>query len=438
MSAPVTVEQLLTLVRRSGVVDHARLDVYQREDAAALPGGPQAAADLLVRDGVLTGFQAKQLVKGRWRGFTLGKYRILENIGSGGMAVVYLCEHLGLRRRVAVKMLPPTLAQDPWFVERFYREGRALAALDHPHIVRAYDLERVEGFHLLAMEYVDGASLQEVVSGHGPLAVLRAAHYVRQAALGLQHIHEAGMVHRDVKPANLVLSRQGVVKILDMGLAAFFREGTDETLPRAGGKKIIVGTDDYLAPEQIVDSSDVDTRADVYALGATFYFLLTGQPPFPEEAMGCRKWIGHLTRSPRPLRDLRPEVPEELAAVIAKMLAKNPWERYQTPAEVAEALAAWTQEPISPPPVEEMPQLCPATQPSDPLAPEPLPPLRQAATANGEAKDAHVPVHTAANGEAKDAHVPVHTLDRPRFRIRATGQDLVGQVGKLDRSGWKA
>jgi serine/threonine protein kinase len=275
------------------------------------------------------------------------------------MGSVYLCEHKLMRRRVAVKVLPTAKAEDPASLERFYREARAVAALDHPNIVRAYDIDQDEKLHFLVMEYVDGASLQEIVKKTGrPLDVARAAHYMRQAALGLQHAHEtAGLVHRDIKPGNILVDRTGGVKILDMGLARFFHDEED-ILTRKYDENIL-GTADYLAPEQALDSHTVDIRADIYSLGATFYFCLTGRPPFNEGTV-AQKLIWHQTRRPRPIRQIRPEVPEGLAVLIDKMMAKDPAQRPQIPLAIAEALAPWTATPIGPPPGEEMPQMSPA------------------------------------------------------------------------------
>ncbi len=212
------------------------------------------------------------------------------------------------------------------------------------------------------MEYVEGSSLSDIVTKYGPMAIERVPHYIRQAALGLQHAHEAGLVHRDIKPGNLLLDRRGVVKILDMGLAHFFSRLPAEVFPSADNAKRVVGTDDFLAPEQIVDSDEVDIRADIYSLGGTAYFLLTGKAPFHDVDLDNHKLIGHLTRRPKALRLLRPEAPEALVAIIERMMAKNPWERYQTPAEAAQALAPWTETPIPPPPESEMPGLSLAAQ----------------------------------------------------------------------------
>jgi serine/threonine protein kinase len=356
MPSPTTNEEFLDLVRKSGVVDDKRLSAHLERLRAAgpLPPEPIKLAMQLVRDGVLTHFQAEQFLQGKWRRFTIGKYKVLERLGAGGMGSVYLCEHMLMRRRVAVKVLPASKAEDTASLERFYREARAVAALDHPNIVRAYDIDQDDKLHFLVMEHVDGSSFQEIVKRTGPMDVLRAAHYVRQAALGLQHAHEtAGLVHRDIKPGNILVDRNGIVKVLDMGLARFFHDEADD-LTRKHDENVL-GTADYLAPEQALDSHGVDIRADIYSLGATFYFCLTGRTPFAEGTV-AQKLIWHQTRQPKPIRSIRPEVPEGIAAVIERMMAKAPEGRYPTPQAVADTLVAWTQTPIPPPPESEMPQ----------------------------------------------------------------------------------
>ncbi len=360
MPAPATTDEFLDLVRKSGVLDDKKLSTYvdKLRTSDGFPDQPNALSDRMVRDGVLTAFQAEQFMLGKWRRFSIGKYKVLERLGSGGMGSVYLCEHKLMRRRVAVKVLPTAKAEDPSSLERFYREARAVAALDHPNIVRAYDIDQDEKLHFIVMEYVDGASLQEVIKKTGPMNVLRAAHYIRQAALGLQHAHEAaGLVHRDIKPGNVLIDRNGFVKILDMGLARFFHDEEDMLTKKYDEN--VLGTADYLAPEQALDSHAVDIRADIYSLGATFYFCLTGRTPFTEGSV-AQKLIWHQTRQPKPIRSLRPEVPEDLVRVVEKMMAKDPAHRYQTPLEVAQALEPFTQSEIGPPPEDEMPQLSPA------------------------------------------------------------------------------
>ncbi|HZY84319.1 MAG TPA: spherulation-specific family 4 protein [Gemmataceae bacterium] len=355
MSAPSTLDQFLDLAGKSGLLDPQGLRTYLQRlrGGGGAPAAPRALADALVRDGLLTRFQVEQLLLGKWRNFVLsGKYKVLGPLGAGGMGAVFLCEHKVMRRRVAVKVLPASRADDPAHVERFHRESRAVARLRHPNIVTAHDVDRDANVHFLVLEYVDGNTFHRIVKARGPMAPLRAAHYVRQAALGLQHAHEAGLVHRDVKPSNLLLDRTGTVKVLDLGLARFFHDEPDDLSRRHADSP--VGTMDYMAPEQALDSHAVDIRADIYGLGATFYYLLAGHGPF-QEGTTAQKLLWHQVRPPRPVREVRPEVPEGVAAVIERMMAKAPEDRYQTPAEVAEALAPWTQMPIPPPPPEEMP-----------------------------------------------------------------------------------
>jgi serine/threonine protein kinase len=359
MPAPASVPELIDLVRKSGVADEAKLRAYLDRQAkqGGAPTDPVKFAQVLVRDGLITFFQAEQLLQGKWKRFTIGKYKVLEKLGAGGMAQVFLCEHKLMRRRVAVKVLPIPKAEDKSSLDRFYREARLVAAVDHPNIVRAYDIDQDENLHFLVMEYVDGINLQDLIKKFGPLDVTRACHYVYGSAVGLQHAHEMGLVHRDIKPGNILIDRSGVVKLLDLGLARFFHD-EDDNLTRMNDENVL-GTADYLAPEQALDSHTVDIRADLYSLGATFYFLLTGSAPFPEGSV-AQKLIWHQSREPRPVQSLRPEVPDGVAEVLLKMMAKDPAKRYQTPAEVMEALGPWVTTPIPPPAEKEMPQLSPA------------------------------------------------------------------------------
>jgi serine/threonine protein kinase len=353
LAAPTTSDEFLDGVRKSGMVPEPLLASCLKQ--CQQTDDPKAVAEALVQRGLLTQFQSQQLLMGKSRGFNIGKYKILERIGAGGMALVYLCEDPDKQSRVAVKVLPNSHAQDEEYLKRFQREARAFAGLEHPNIVQTFDIDHDGKLNFIVMEYVEGTGLYDIVQNHGPMDPLRAAHYIRQGALGLQRAHEANMVHRDIKPGNLIVDRSGTVKVLDMGLARIFSE-SEEVLTRG-----ILGTPDYFAPEQSKDSHNVDIRADIYSLGCTFYYLLTGAPPFPEGSL-AQKLIWHQTRPPKPIRALRPEVPEGLAAVINKMLAKDPAQRYQTPAELAEALTPWTQTPIPPPSEAEMPRLSLAAQ----------------------------------------------------------------------------
>jgi serine/threonine protein kinase len=337
MPAPRTIDQFLDAVKKSGVLDEKRLEARIDEWSAAgtLPGNPTEMANLLVGDELLTRWQADQFLQGKSRGFIIGNYKIVDRLGSGGMSCVYLCEHFAMSRRVAVKVLPKSMADDSVLLKRFYREARATAALDHPNVIHAYDIDQTDQFHFMVMEYIEGTSLEEIVEKEGPLEIRRAAQYVRQAARGLQYIHETGLVHRDIKPGNLLVEKDSnTIKILDMGLARFFND-TEDVLTKG-----VLGTVDYFAPEQTLDSHNVDIRADIYSLGGTFSFLLTGSPPF-EGGTVIQKIVGHRKLDPKPIRSVRPEVPEELVAVISKMMAKSLDQRYQIPNEVVDALAPW-------------------------------------------------------------------------------------------------
>ena len=354
MPAPATASEFLDLVRRSELVP----DEKWRDDFAPSGASVDTVAQAMIAAGAITRFQAKQLKAGRYKRFEIaGKYRLLELLGVGGMGAVYLCEHKFMKRLVALKVLPVEKLSDPTALMRFYREARAVAALDHPNIVRAYDIDVAEKMHFLVMEYVDGASVQDLVARHGPLDPWRAANYVAQAAHGLHHAHRLGMVHRDIKPGNLLVERTGFVKILDMGLARFFDQTQDNVTERFDNN-CILGTADYLAPEQAT-SSVVDIRADIYALGGTFYFMLSGQTPFPDGTI-AHKLLCHQTQEPKPVSEYRHDVPRELLALLDKMMRKDPAERFQTPEELYEVVSALVAPTPNAPPDSEMPNLCPA------------------------------------------------------------------------------
>ena len=371
MPAPTNPADFLEMVRKSGLVPEDRLSsaVLQMRSPQA---GIDQLASALVQAGLLTRFQVKQVKQGRYKRFTLAeKYRLLELLGVGGMGAVYLCEHAFMHRLVAVKVLPvDKIAADPTALQRFYREARAVAALDHPNIVRAYDIDKYEGLHFFVMEYVDGTSLQEIVARYAlqnqTFDPSRAAHYIAQAAAGLQHAADLGLIHRDIKPGNLLLDRNGTVKVLDMGLARFFDHRHDG-LTQKFDDNTILGTADYLSPEQAINDV-VDIRADIYGLGGTLYFMLTGVSPFPDGSI-AQKLLAHQTQEPKSVREFRQDVPAELLAVLHKMMRKNPDARYQTPDEIVAALAPWTEQPIGPPPDREMPDLCPAVAVLNGVAP---------------------------------------------------------------------
>ena len=266
------------------------------------------------------------------------KYLILRELGRGGMGVVYQARQTMMNRQVVIKVISKALLDHPDAVERFRREVHAAAQLSHPNIVTAHDAEEVCDLHMLVMEFVPGRSLAQVLEKKGPLAVAHACHFARQAALGLQHAFEQGMVHRDIKPQNLMLTPKGQVKILDFGLAKIASErGAAKGLTSTGA---YMGTPDYSAPEQASDARAADIRADLYSLGCTLYCLLAGRPPFQEDT-AVLTILAHMQKEATPLSETREDVPAELWAVVARLLAQDPARRYQTPMEVVKALSAF-------------------------------------------------------------------------------------------------
>ena len=343
VATPATSVELLVLFRKSGLYDEKPFREHFPYDDE-LPPDARECATALIRAGFLTNFQAKQLLAGRHRGFTLGTYRILEPIGQGGMGVVFLGEHTTLKRRVAIKVLPAEKAKDKLSLERFYREARAAAALSHPNIVGLYDVSQGGGVHFLAMEYVEGTDLQALMAKTGPLHYAQAASYVAQAAAGLQHAHGKGIVHRDIKPANLILAKDGVIKLLDLGLARSLANEADALTGRLGDGEV-AGTADYIAPEQALGQPS-DARADIYSLGATLYALVAGHPPFTGST--TQKLMQHQLKEPPSLtKKLAGRVPPALAEVVVKMMAKRPADRYQTPEDVIDALGPWLPAPTT-------------------------------------------------------------------------------------------
>jgi serine/threonine protein kinase len=297
--------------------------------------------NLLIQKKLLTRWQAGQILAGR-TALTLGKYRLLERLGKGGMGSVYLAEHRQMKRRAAIKTLPVDAHQDAAAESQLLAEAQAIAMLDHRNIVHAFDLEVEGDLHFLVMEYVEGEDLQQLVEREGPLPFDRAADYIAQAAEGLAHAHGRGLVHRDIKPANLLLERQGLIKISDFGLAHAGSQTAPASRP-ASQVNTALGTVDFLSPEQALDQDSVDQRSDIYSLGCTFYFLLTGLPPFPEGSL-AERLVKHQTEEPRSILKLRPDAPHELVKACRKMMAKKPEQRFASAKEVATLLRAWRPE----------------------------------------------------------------------------------------------
>ncbi len=351
------------------------------EALAQLPESPNslALAHFFVEKKWLTRFQAERLLAGRNTGFLLGHYRILDRLGRGGMGHVFKAEHRSLKRVVALKVLAPHLLDSERARVLFLREVRAFAQLVHPNVVAAFDANEENGHYYLVLEYVDGPNLDQLVRKQGPLSVGLACDYIRQTANGLQAAHALGMVHRDIKPSNLLVQRRGLdedapglIKISDFGLARLGGAGELEASPvgEAGGtiltkQNTVMGTPDFLSPEQTRDLHRADIRSDLYSLGCTFYFLLTGRPPFPGGS-AVEKLIRHSAERPDRIDGFRDDVPDLVAAIVERLMNKSPEDRYQSPRELAEALQPFAVGGPTPwQPSPSNPDLVAAAPPSD-------------------------------------------------------------------------
>ncbi len=339
--AELAVDSFLDYVERSSLVDASalqkELDALREQHGGKLPETDVVSARL-IDAGLLTNWQTDKLRLGKTRGYFLGKYKLLRHIGSGGMSSVYLAEHTLMHRQRAIKVLPKEKVNDSSYLDRFHREAQATATLDHPNIVRAYDLDNDGDTHYIVMEYIEGKDLNTIVKQEGPLPLELACNYIAQSAEGLLHAHAANLIHRDVKPANLLVDPKGVVKILDLGLALF--SDSEEASLTVAHNENVLGTADYLAPEQAVNSHKVDYRVDIYGLGCSLYFLLSGHPPFPDGSL-AQRIAKHQTQMPEDIRKERPECPRDLADICVKMMQKRPEKRYASMREVADALIGW-------------------------------------------------------------------------------------------------
>jgi serine/threonine protein kinase len=326
-------------LEESGVLDAETLRDFLPPKAQ--PKDSHELARELIRHKKLTRFQAEEAYRGKAQSLVLGNYILLDKIGAGGMGQVFRARHRLLDRVVAVKLLPSGMMQDKSVIERFEREVRAAGKLNHPNIVRAENADQANGVHFLVMEYVDGGDLSKRVKKNGPLALPLALDCVLQAARGLAYAHGVGVVHRDIKPANLLLDTKGVVKILDMGLARMTGEGGVSSNPELTSTGTIMGTAQYMAPEQALDTRAADHRADVYSLGCTLYFLVAGRAMYQGESV-MRTIFAHREQPIPPIRDVRPEASLEFDAIFHRMVAKDVESRYQTMAELIADLETCT------------------------------------------------------------------------------------------------
>lgn len=338
----MNVKQFLEHVRRSQLVSEAALKKalarYLADHDDQLPNDVHIVAGHLIDQGLITQWQTSKLLDGKYRGFFLGKYRLLRHLGSGGMSSVYLAEHTILQRLRAIKVLPKKRVHDSSYLDRFLLEARAIARLDHRNIVRAYDIDNDGETYYIVMEYVEGEDLQSFVRRDGRMSLEFAASCVLQAAQGLGHAHEEGLIHRDVKPANLLVNKDGIVKVLDLGLA-LIQEDQRTSLTIEHNENVL-GTADYLAPEQAVSSHNVDPRVDIYSLGCTLYYLLVGHPPFHKGSL-AQRIAQHQTQPATPLNSLRPDCPLPLNSICMRMLEKQRHDRYDSMNDVRLDLRSW-------------------------------------------------------------------------------------------------
>lgn len=336
----ITVKKFLQSLADSGLLSEQELSSF----CQSLPAGErgpsaESIAKLLIKRGKINQYQAKRIAAGKTAGLVLGENAIVAKIGEGGMGEVFLAEHRRMKRPVVIKVLPQDATKSDYALKRFQREVEAAAKLSHPNVVTAFDAGEENGIHYLVMEFVDGRDLASVVNEQGPLSISSAVDCILQAAHGLQYAHTQGIIHRDIKPDNLLLDKSGTIKILDMGLARFDRFVQDDIAHETGltSDNQIVGTVDYMSPEQADDSSTVDRRSDIYSLGCTMFRLITGEPPY-HGSSAFQTLVLHRVNPIPSIRAFRQDAPEKLEDVFRKMVAKEPDDRYESMSDVMREL----------------------------------------------------------------------------------------------------
>ncbi|MFO0803759.1 MAG: serine/threonine-protein kinase [Gemmataceae bacterium] len=347
-SADPTLDAFVQTLRRSLLISEDRLKSLMKD----APRSARAFAEQLITLGELTHYQTEKLLAGRYRGLVVGDYHVLAPLGRGGMGTVYLAKSLAnpswppypLFPLVALKVLPPKKAQaEAKTLLRFRREMELGKPLDHPNITRTLDAGEHHGVHFLAMEYVPGQTLRQLIVKEGPLGVGAVARLFADVAAGLEHAHGKGLIHRDLKPANIMVTPDGRAKLLDLGLAMLMDEALPEDPAIVGGEGYILGTMDYIAPEQTTDATNVGPRSDVYSLGCSIYHAVCGMPPFPG-GTAKQKMQWHRTETPPPPQSINPAVPPAFARIIERCMAKNPAERPQSAEALRSLLLPWASE----------------------------------------------------------------------------------------------
>lgn len=315
------------------------LDDLREKCGGELPDDAEIVANSLISAGHITRWHADKIFEKKYKGFRLGKYKLLKLLASGEMSSVYLAEHVLMKSLRAIKVFPKSRVSRSSYLARFHSEAQATIAFDHPNIVRAYDVDNDGEQHFLVTEYVDGMDLQNIVAQAGPLPLELVCNYIAQTAEGVAYAHAHGLIYCDLRPGSLLIDDKGTVRILNMELA--LRLDGKKTSIKAPYDELAVGTGDYVSPEQALDGHCVvDARSDIYSLGCIFYFLLTGHPPFPNGTL-VQKIANHQTAMPSDIGKDRPDCPRDLVDICVKMLRKDPKFRYQNMRDVVEALDEW-------------------------------------------------------------------------------------------------
>ena len=403
----VTARGFVELLNKSGLIEKDRLKSVLKDIARQSDGQTITIDQLtgyLLDNDLISEWHCKKLLAGRHKGFFLGKYKLIRHLGTGGMSSVYLAENTLFSQKRAIKVLPKSRISDKTYLERFYREGRAAASLNHKNVVRVYDIDNEGDTHYLVMEFVEGRDIYDMVKQDGPLDYNTAIDYTIQTLTGLMHAHETDLVHRDIKPANLLVTPDGTVKILDLGLALFQEEDTSLTVMH---NERVLGTADYLSPEQAVDSHNVDHRSDIYSTGCSLYYMLTGKPPFHEGTLAQRIAM-HQVREPQSVLDFRPDCPPPLVAVLKKMMAKKPDQRFQDCEETITALRQVSEQLFSD-----------SNRTTESTRTTPPPRNREGEKAKLDKKSASVPARKSSAGRKKTAARP--PAAQPAASARAAG-----------------
>jgi eukaryotic-like serine/threonine-protein kinase len=338
---PGPTDKFLKTVLRSGLLDRGQLEDALRAVPRDCREDPASVAEHLVKFGKLSRFQARKLLQGKVSGLLLGSFEIIYPLGRGGMGNVFMARDHRSGELLALKVLPPRRARaEERLLARFRREMEMSQRVAHDHLARTFEAGVFQGVYYIAMEFIPGKTLYQLVNAKEPLAVPRAAALFAEAAAGLDHAHGQGLIHRDLKPSNIMITPNDHAKVLDLGLALMQGE-TTEAREVVGGLGYVVGSMDYIAPEQTENAATVDARADIYGLGCTLYFALTGHPPFPG-GTSREKMLRHRTQALEPLTQVNPLVPEPFAALVERMMAKKPEQRMPSAAAVRDELLAWS------------------------------------------------------------------------------------------------